>query len=247
MKKVGLIALVLFTAFVVIGYSLPKQAHVERSISIERPASMMFALLNSYQHNLAWSPWAERDPDAEFVISGPESGVGARLSWIGDPQLVGSGWQEIVASRPYEQIDIKLDFDAQGVADVSFILLSQGDSTHITWAFDTDLTEGQGFLQAFLARYFGLLFDRWIGGDYEKGLQNLKRYAESLSVSDFTQVEISQLQVVAQDILYVSSSSSQDPQDIAIAMAAAYGEISLLMIQRWRTTYKLRSKSGYLT
>ena len=229
MKKVGLIALVLFTAFVVIGYSLPKQAHVERSISIERPASMMFALLNSYQHNLAWSPWAERDPDAEFVISGPESGVGARLSWIGDPQLVGSGWQEIVASRPYEQIDIKLDFDAQGVADVSFILLSQGDSTHITWAFDTDLTEGQGFLQAFLARYFGLLFDRWIGGDYEKGLQNLKRYAESLSVSDFTQVEISQLQVVAQDILYVSSSSSQDPQDIAIAMAAAYGAISLLM------------------
>jgi len=186
-------------------------------------------LLNSYEHNLDWSPWADRDPDAEFVVSGPQTGVGARLSWIGDPQLVGSGWQEIVASRPYEQIDIKLDFDAQGVADVKFVLVSHGDATLITWTFDSDLTAGQGFLDAFLARYFGLLFDRWVGGDYEKGLTNLKEYAESLSVSDFTQVEISRVDVLAQDILYVSSSSSQAPQDIAIAMAAAYAEISKLM------------------
>ena len=110
MKKVGLIVFILFAAFVAIGYSLPKQVHVERSIIIERPADMLFAILNSYKHDNEWSPWAQRDPGAEFVVSGPESGVGARLSWIGEPHLVGSGWQEIVASRPYEQIDIKLDF-----------------------------------------------------------------------------------------------------------------------------------------
>ncbi len=229
MKKVALIIFMLFVAFVVIGYSLPKQVHVERSITIDRPASMMFALLNSYEHNRDWSPWADRDPNAEFVVSGPESGIGARLSWIGDPQLVGSGWQEIVASRPYEQIDIKLDFDAQGVADVKFVLLSQGDATHITWSFDSDLTKGQNYLNAFLARYFGLLFDRWIGGDYEKGLAKLKQYAESLAVSENNQLEISRVHVVAQEILYVSASSSQDPQDIAIAMASAYAELSRLM------------------
>jgi len=186
-------------------------------------------LLNSYEHNLDWSPRVARDPNAEFVVSGPGSGVGARLSWIGNPQLVGSGWQEIVASRPYEQIDIKLNFDAQGVADVKFLLLSHGDATHITWSFDSDVTEGQDFLNAFLARYFGLLFDRWIGGDYEKGLANLKQYAESLSISELNQVEIGRVEVVAQDILYVSASSSQDPQDIALAMAAAYAEISRFM------------------
>jgi effector-binding domain-containing protein len=219
----------LFAAFIAIGFSLPKQVHVERSISIERPASMMFALLNSYEHNLDWSPWADRDPDAEFVVSGPESGVGARLSWIGDPQLVGSGWQEIVASRPNEQIDIKLDFDVQGVADVSYVLLSQGDATDVTWSYDSDLTADLGYLDAFLARYFGLLFDRWVGGDYEKGLANLKQYAESLSAADFNQLEITRLNVVAQDILYVTSNSSQDPQDIAVAMAEAYSEISMFM------------------
>jgi effector-binding domain-containing protein len=225
-KRVGFIVLILFAAFVVIGYSLPKQVHVERSILIERPISMIFTILNGYQYAHNWSPWMDRDPDAEFVISGPESGVGARLSWIGDPQLVGSGWQEIVAFQPYSQIDIKLDFDSQGVADTGFTLKEQGSATLLSWTFDTDLTAEQNFLNAFLARYFGLLFDRWIGGDYEQGLANLKQYAESLAISEFKQLEIVRMDVSAQDILYVSTSSSQNPEDIAIAMATAYAEIS---------------------
>ncbi len=229
MKKVGFVVLFLFAAFVVTGYMLPKQVHIERTITIDRPATMMFELLNSYRYYNEWSPWAERDPKAEFVISGPESGVGARMSWIGDPQLVGSGWQEIVASKPYEQIDIMLDFDAQGIALTGFALVPDGDATSVTWFFDSDLTEGVNYLDSFLARYFGLLFDRWVGGDYEQGLANLKQYAESLSVSDFSQLEIEQVDVEAQNILYVTSSSSQDPADIAVAMAAAYSEISVFM------------------
>lgn len=229
MKKVVSIVLILFAAFVVTGYLLPKQVHIERSITVDRPASMMFELLNSYRHFNDWSPWAGRDPNAEFVISGSESGVGARMSWIGEPHLVGSGWQEIVASKPYEQINIKLDFDAQGIADTGFTLVAQGDATVITWFFDSDLTEGVNYLDSFLARYFGLLFDRWVGGDYELGLANLKHFAESLPVSDFNQLKIERIDVVAQSILFVTSSSSQDPADIALAMAAAYAEISVLM------------------
>lgn len=231
MKKVGIVILFLIAVFVVTGYLLPKQIHVERSITIERPVTMMFEILNSYRHFNEWSPWAKRDPKALFTISGPESGVGARMSWVGDPHLVGSGWQQIVASKPYEQINIKLDFDAQGIADTGFTLVAKGDATDITWFFDSDLTEGVNFLDSFLARYFGLLFDRWVGGDYEAGLANLKAYAESLPVSDFSQLEIERVDVAAQGILYVTTNSSQDPADIALAMAAAYAEISGFMNQ----------------
>lgn len=229
MKKVGIVILLLLAAFVVTGYLLPKQVHIERSITVNRPATMMFEILNSYRYFNEWSPWADRDTNAEFVISGPESGVGARMSWIGDPHLVGSGWQEIIASKPYEQINIKLDFDAQGIADTGFKLVSEGDATRITWFFDSDLTAGVNFLDSFLARYFGLLFDRWVGGDYELGLANLKQFAESLAVADFSQIEIERVSVTAQNILYVTTSSSQDPADIAQAMAAAYAEISAFM------------------
>ena len=229
MKKALIIILVLLIAFVVTGYSLPKQVHVERSIVIDQPVGMMFELLNSYESFSEWSPWAGRDPKAVFITSGPESGVGAHLSWSGDAQLVGSGWQEIVASKPYERIDIKLDFDAQGLADTGFILEPQGNASKITWFFDSDLTEGVSFVDAFLARYFGLLFDRWVGGDFEQGLANLKVYAESLAVSDLGQKGISRVDVTAQNILYITTRSSQDPADIAGAMAAAYAEISAFM------------------
>lgn len=229
MKKVGIVILLLIAAFVVTGYLLPKQVHVERSIVIERPATMMFEILNSYRYFNEWSPWAKRDPKAKFIVSGPESGVGARMSWVGDPQLVGSGWQQIVASKPYEQINIKLDFDAQGVADTGFKLTPAGDATRVTWFFDSDLTEGVNFLDSFLARYFGLLFDRWVGGDYELGLANLKQYAESLPVSDFSQLDIERVNVEAQRILFITSSSRQDPGDIAMAMTVAYSEISDFM------------------
>jgi effector-binding domain-containing protein len=231
LKKAGLVVLFLLTAFIVTGYLLPRQVHIERSITVDRPVDMMFKLLNGYRHFNNWSPWAGRDPDAEFIISGPIEGVGARMSWIGDPHLVGTGWQEIVAVRPHERIDIKLDFDAQGVADTGFIFSAEGKSTRITWFFDSDLTEGVNFVDSFLARYFGLLFDRWVGGDYEQGLANLKQYAESLDESEFAQFEIRAMDVTAQTILYVTTSSSQDPADIALAMAAAYEEISTFMHQ----------------
>ena len=231
MKKVGVVILLLIAVFVVTGYLLPKQIHIERSITIDRPAAMMFEILNGYRHFNEWSPWAKRDPKALFTVSGPESGVGARMSWAGDPQLVGSGWQQIVASKPYEEINIKLDFDAQGIADTGFTLVEKGDGTEITWFFDSDLTKGVNFLDSFLARYFGLLFDRWVGGDYEAGLANLKAYAESLPVSDFSQLKIERVDVAAQRILYVTTNSSEDSADIALAMAAAYAEISEFMNQ----------------
>ena len=229
MKKVILLATILIIAFVATGYLLPSQVHVERSITIDRPAGVVFEILSSYRDYQRWSPLASRDPQAMFVISGPNSGVGARLSWSGDPRLVGTGWQEIVAIKPYQRIDIKLDFDVQGVADTGFLLAPDGDSTQVTWFFDSDVTEGIGFPDSLMARYFGLLFDRWIGGDYEQGLASLKQFAESRPMTGSSLLEIERVQVDAHDILFISTYSSQDPADIGEAMAQAYVRISDFM------------------
>jgi effector-binding domain-containing protein len=231
LKKVGLLIFLLFCAFVATGFLLPAQVHIERSISIDRPVSMMYEILNGYRYYKEWSPWVARDPKAEFIISGPESGVGAHLSWIGEPHLVGSGWQEIVASNPYERINISLDFDAQGIADTGFVLTPHDNATTVTWFFDSDLTKGVNFLDSFLARYFGLLFDRWVGRDYEAGLINLKAYAESKPVSDFSSLQIERVNVSAQNILFVTTRSSQESSDVAAAMAEAYAQVSVFMNQ----------------
>ena len=66
-------------------------------------------------------------------------------------------------------------------------------------------------------------------GSYERGLANLKQYAESVDLSEFSQIEIERVNVISQDILFVSSSSSQESTDVARAMAVAYAEISTFM------------------
>jgi effector-binding domain-containing protein len=151
--------------------------------------------------------------------------MGARLDWSGDPALVGTGWQEITASTPFERIEFHLDFGPQGKADSYFEILGDQVGTSLTWGFDTDVTEGQGFFGGLLGRYFGLFLDRWVGNDYEQGLAAFKAYAESLPAEDFSRVEVEIIDIQAQPIQYVSGSSSTDGEDIAEALATAYGQV----------------------
>lgn len=229
-RKILYVIVISIFIFIISGLFLPGSVHIERSIVIERPASTVFTILNSFNTFTSWSPWAEKDPDAVYEISGPETGVGARLSWKGDPRLVGEGWQEITESIPSASIRLKLDIIQQGKADTHFQISRAGaDDTRVTWGFDTNLVEGQGFFGGLLARYFGLFFNQWIGKDYEAGLNNLKIYAESLPATDFSGLEVEVVQVEPMDILYVAAESSRAPGGIAASLASAYQEITTFM------------------
>jgi effector-binding domain-containing protein len=230
-RKILFIIGIIFVVFLLGGKLLPRYVHVERSIKIERPASTVFVLLNGFSMFTSWSPWAARDPDAVYEYSGPASGAGARMSWSGDPRLVGNGWQEITGSEPYSMVRTHLDFDQQGQADAYFQLIEAGSGVHLTWGFDTDLLEGQSFIGGIFAKYFGLFFDQWIGSDYELGLANLKVLAESLPGEDFSDLNVEVLDAEALDIIYISSGASQDPGNIADVFDAAFQEISAFITQ----------------
>ena len=148
------------------------------------------------------------------------------MNWSGDPRLVGDGWQEITGSQPYSLVQTHLYFDQQGQADAYFQINEAGSGVHLTWGFDTNLVEGQGFLGGILAKYFGLFFDQWIGSDYEQGLANLKVFAESLPAEDFSDLNVEVLDVAALDILYIVSGASQGQGDIEDVLDTAYQEIS---------------------
>ena len=229
LRKVLYAIVIAIISFVAVGFLLPRYVHVERSIAIDRPAATVFTILNSYRNFLAWAPWTARDPDARYELSGPASGVGARLSWSGDPRLVGTGWQEIVASDPYRRVAMNLHFDQQGTAQSYFDITAAGQGIQLTWGFDTDLLEGQGLYGGLLARYFGLFFDRWIGSDYEKGLARLKALVESLPPADFADLEVAVVEVEAREILYVLIDDLPDSLDLETRVATAYREISRVM------------------
>ena len=152
------------------GLLLPATTHVERSVVIDRSPEQVFTTLNSFERFSAWSPWAEYDPQARYTFEGPASGVGARMRWSGN-RSVGSGSQEITTSEPHRRVVVALDFDGSQ-AQAAYLLEPEGDGTRLTWAFDTE--HGMNPFK----RWLGLVFDRMIGADYEKGLRKLKSLLE---------------------------------------------------------------------
>jgi effector-binding domain-containing protein len=206
-----------------IGLALPRQAHVERSTTIDAPAATVFALVDGFSMFNQWSPWYGLDPSAQYNFRGPARGVGARMTWIGDASTVGSGSQEIIESRPYEQVRSNLDLGSQGVATAQFTLTPEGSRTRVTWRLDTDLGMNP------VSRYFGLMLERIVGPDYERGLWGLKRLAERLPKADFSDLKVEEIQVSPVTVAYVPASCGPDELEIARTIGASYAKVGKFM------------------
>ncbi|WP_209598946.1 SRPBCC family protein [Ruegeria sp. HKCCSP351] len=159
--------------FVAVSYVLPGKAEVSRSITIDAPAAVIFPFVNSMQATEKWSPWLSRDPETKLSYSGPEEGVGNKLNWSSDHAQVGTGSQEIVESVENQLVKTDLDFGQMGTASASFTLTPDGDATNVTWGFESDLGLNP------MSRWMGVMMDKWVGGDYERGLNNLKALIEN--------------------------------------------------------------------
>jgi uncharacterized protein YndB with AHSA1/START domain len=174
LKGLVIAVLLLLMALVGYGFTLPDQRRVERSTFIAAEPAAVFGVLNGFTQFNQWSPWADLDPTAIYTLDGPTAGVGAKASWSSTDPNVGAGSQEIVESVPNERIKLRLLFEGYELDSYSLYLLSpEGRGTRLTWAYETD------FHGKLLNRYFGLLLERMIGRDYEKGLAKLKALVES--------------------------------------------------------------------
>ena len=226
LKILGLGILVLIVLFVGIGLMLPRQVKIERSITIDRPAATVFAVLNGFKRFNEWSPWAAKDPAAQYTFTGPTFGAGAKLSWEGDPKTVGSGSQAIRLSVPYSRIGVDLDFDGQGKGKADFALSPEGSGTRVVWSFDTDLGMSP------LSRWFGLMFESMIGPDYEQGLARLKELVEQLPVTDIAGLTAEVVEVEAVPVAYVEASCGKDEAEIGRTIADSYAEVTKFLTAR---------------
>ena len=228
-KKILLWLVGLVVVLAVVGLLLPRQAHVERSIRIDRPASLVFATVNSYQRFSAWSPWAEYDPNMQQSIEGPRSGVGAKMSWSGNSK-VGSGNQEIVAAVANQSVTSNLNFTGMSQSKATFTLgADDSTGTKVTWSLDTDMGAGP------IGRYVGLFMDRMVGGDFARGLAKLKTVVEALPNTDIAGFAVEAVNAQAEPILTITKTTSTDTAAISKAYAEAYAQIS-----KYMTKHKLQ-------
>jgi effector-binding domain-containing protein len=223
LKKILITLVAIVVILVVIGFVLPKTRHVERSVVIDAPPCVVFAQVNGFRHFNDWSPFVAVNPDAKYDFDGPDFGIGSKMTWtVTDPKPE-TGSQTIVASTPYERVDVELDLGSQGVSQVAYLLLPEDGGTRLTWAFDTD------FGLNIIGRYFGLILDRQLGPLYAQGLANLKRIAEELPKVDWSDIDIGTTEVSSTTIAYTTGDSSREPADIAAALGAAYGRVAMFV------------------
>jgi len=167
----GLVLVVVLA--VAAAYLLPSTATVSRSIEIAATPEQVFPYISNFHSFNRWSPWAKRDPETRYTFEGPEQGTGQKMMWVSDNPNVGSGSQEITSTSPDKSVEVALDFGDMGQANAAYRLEPVNSGTRITWSFKTELGANP------MKRYLGLMFDRWIGAEYEEGLVALKQLVES--------------------------------------------------------------------
>jgi len=222
LKKILVVIVAVLIVLAVVGWLLPRNKRVARSTTIARPASLVYATVNSFVLFPKWSPWQNLDPNMHQTTEGPRDGVGAKLVWSGNDN-VGSGSQLITASTLNQSVASDLDFGRMGAAKSAILLVPDALSTQVTWTLDIDLGASP------ISHYFGLMMDRMIGKDYETGLSKLKTLVEGMPNVDITGFDVEAVELQAVPILVVTETSATDTASISKAYADGYGKIGKFM------------------
>jgi uncharacterized protein YndB with AHSA1/START domain len=159
----------------------PDTYRVERSATIAAPPAAVFAVVNDFNRWSEWSPWADLDPTMTKQIDGTGVGMGASYYWKGNDK-VGEGRMTITESVPDTRVGMKLEFLAPMVQtnDVEIVLEPVAEGTKTSWAIDGKCDFMTKVMTVFVS------MDQMMGKDFEKGLANLARVAESMPAAPDT-------------------------------------------------------------
>jgi uncharacterized protein YndB with AHSA1/START domain len=174
LKKILIALAVIVVVLVVIVMLQPSEFRVARSTTISAPAPVVFAQVNDLHKWEAWNPWGKIDPAMKQTYEGAPAGTGAVYTWSGNNE-VGEGRMTIIESRPSELIRIKLEFfkPFAGTSIAEFTFKPEDNQTAVTWS----MTGENNFMAKAVHLFMNM--DKMVGGQFEKGLAQLKAVAEA--------------------------------------------------------------------
>jgi uncharacterized protein YndB with AHSA1/START domain len=176
LKKFLLVLVTLIGVLVVVIAVQPSEFRVVRTATIAAPPAVVFAQVNDFHKWDAWSPWAKLDPAAKYTYEGAPAGEGAVFAWSGNDK-VGEGRMTLLESRSPELVRIRLEFvkPYEGTSTAEFTFKPQGEQTLVTWS----MTGQNNFIGKAMCLFNDM--DKMVGGEFEKGLAQMKTVAEAAS------------------------------------------------------------------
>ncbi|WP_022905990.1 MULTISPECIES: SRPBCC family protein [unclassified Curtobacterium] len=145
---------------------------IERDVVIAAPASTILPHLVDLHRWVDWSPWEGRDPELHREYGGTLGAVGSTYAWKGN-RKAGSG-DMVVRRVTADEVEIGLRFTAPFASSstTAFRLDEVPGGTRVVWTMTSPVTV--------MSRIVNLVMnmERFIGGDFEKGLAQLKVVVE---------------------------------------------------------------------
>jgi len=210
--------LIVVALFVVIALFLPATRSVSHSVETNRPMSTITDVLTSYTRFRDWNALVNHDPRMQIQISGPESGVGAKLDYRSSDATVGNGSWELVEFNPGESIVYALDTESRGSDKrMTFDFERTGQrkqNVKITQTYTVD------YGWDLIGRYAGLYVTNNVGEDMKLGLGKFSNLMATIPRFDYNQhdAEFAFVDVPAANVLSATATAKRANDDIATAM-----------------------------
>jgi hypothetical protein len=171
-KWLAIIIATLVVLFIIIGFTLPKDYTVERTVLIDAEPVAIHTLTGDLQAWDQWTPWLEADPTIETTFGEITTGVGASQTWTGES---GSGKLTFTQCSPESGVVYDMSFDEGKYVSIGALDYKVVDGgTQVTWRMAGEMGGNP------ISRYFGAMMDAMVGPMFEKGLNKLKTAAESM-------------------------------------------------------------------
>ena len=198
---IALVALVIILSFVA-----PNDITLERSVSIDAPAEVVFDHAVNFEKNKEWSPWMKLDPNMKSELIGPDGKVGTVYKWESEVENVGHGEQSITKIEPNQRIDTHLKFIKpwESEADAYITLAEDAGKTNTTWGFHTKAAFPMDIMMMVMN------VDKVLGADYEKGLASLKAVAEADAKNRSKAMKIQTLEIPARYFVAIKETIQMD-------------------------------------
>ncbi len=175
-KKILVLIAILIALPFIVALFLKKDYKVQKSITVNKPKQEVFDYIKHLKNMDHYSPWAKIDPNMKKSYRGTDGTEGFVSAWSSTNKDVGVGEQEIEKIVEGESIDFKLRFFEPFKANDHGYLLTNAISanqTKVTWGFDGHMDYPANILIPLMK------FEKMIGDDFAKGLNNLKHLLEN--------------------------------------------------------------------
>jgi effector-binding domain-containing protein len=213
----GVILLIL-----VITFFLPSKVHVERTGIVKSSPETAFQLINNLQDWTQWSPWHRLDPNMKITYGPSKEGKGSYYEWTSEHDQVGNGKMTIAETKPVEYIKTEMNFMENGVATGEFFLRPVEGGTEVKWTMDSDMGMNP------IGKLMGLFMDKWVGGDYERGLHYLDSVSQ-LQKPAATKMELEMGRVESLKLMLVKGTATE--AEVGKTLEGIFGRLGELAVK----------------